>query len=63
MALTVRIQKRRGDFFLDVDFTAESGGVLALLGASGCGKTSSLYFSISIIFSFLAYSTSYSGHF
>ena len=33
MALTVRIQKRRGDFFLDVDFSAEAGEALALLGA------------------------------
>lgn len=40
MALTVRIQKRYGDFFLDVDFTAEKG--LALLGASGCGKSVTL---------------------
>ena len=42
MALTVQIQKRYGDFLLDVDFTAESGGVLALLGASGCGKSLTL---------------------
>lgn len=40
MALTVRVQKRYGDFFLDVDFTAESA--LALLGASGCGKSVTL---------------------
>lgn len=42
MALTVQIQKRLGDFLLDVDFTAESGEVLALLGASGCGKSLTL---------------------
>lgn len=40
MALTARIQKRYGDFLLDVDLTAES--VLALLGASGCGKSVTL---------------------
>ena len=40
MALTVQIQKRYGDFCLDVDFTAE--GSLALLGASGCGKSATL---------------------
>ncbi|MEY8388630.1 ATP-binding cassette domain-containing protein [Oscillospiraceae bacterium 38-13] len=40
MALTVRVQKRYGDFRLDVDFTAE--GALALLGASGCGKSAAL---------------------
>ena len=32
MALTARIQKRYGDFLLDVDFTAEDGAALALLG-------------------------------
>ena len=40
MALTVKIQKRYGDFRLDVDFSAESS--LALLGASGCGKSVTL---------------------
>lgn len=40
MALTVQVQKRYGNFFLDVDFTAESR--LALLGASGCGKSVTL---------------------
>ena len=40
MALTVRIQKRCGDFRLDVDLTAETS--LALLGASGCGKSVTL---------------------
>ena len=42
MALTVQIQKRYGNFLLDVDFTAEDGEVLALLGASGCGKSATL---------------------
>lgn len=40
MALTARIQKRYGDFLLDVNLTAEN--VLALLGASGCGKSVTL---------------------
>lgn len=42
MALTVQIQKRYGSFLLDVDFTAEAGEALALLGASGCGKSVTL---------------------
>ena len=42
MALTVRIKKRYGDFLLDVDFSAGSGEALALLGASGSGKSSAL---------------------
>lgn len=42
MELTVQIQKRYGDFRLDVDFTAGSGERLALLGASGCGKSVTL---------------------
>ena len=42
MALTVRIKKRYGDFLLDVDFSAGGGEVLALLGASGSGKSSAL---------------------
>lgn len=42
MALTVQIQKRYGDFRLNVDFTAEAGQALALLGASGCGKSVTL---------------------
>ena len=41
MSLEVRIQKRLGDFFLDVDFTT-GGGVLGILGASGCGKSYTL---------------------
>jgi len=42
MALTVQVQKRYGDFLLDVDFTAENGEALALLGASGSGKSVTL---------------------
>lgn len=42
MALTVRIKKRYGDFNLDVDFSAADGETLALLGASGCGKSATL---------------------
>ena len=42
MALKVRIQKRAGGFFLDTEFEAPSGATLALLGASGCGKSMTL---------------------
>ncbi len=42
MALTVQLQKRYGDFLLDVNFTVENGEALALLGASGCGKSTTL---------------------
>ena len=42
MALTAQIKKRYGDFQLDVDFSAGSGDMLALLGASGCGKSATL---------------------
>jgi len=38
MSLQVRIQSKRLDFELDVDFSAEAG-VTALFGASGAGKT------------------------
>jgi len=42
MALTVQFQKRYGSFSLNVDFTAEDGEALALLGASGSGKSVTL---------------------
>ena len=42
MALTARIKKRYGDFLLDVAFTAGDGEWLALLGASGSGKSVTL---------------------
>lgn len=42
MALTAKFTKRLGKFQLQVDLTAESGIPLALLGASGCGKSVTL---------------------
>lgn len=39
--LEVSIKKKLGDFTLDVEFQTETG-VLALLGASGCGKSMTL---------------------
>ena len=42
MSLTVQVQKRYGNFYLDVDFSADGGQALALLGASGCGKSVTL---------------------
>lgn len=42
MTLEARIQKKYGDFRLDAAFTAGSGGPLALLGASGSGKSVTL---------------------
>lgn len=41
MSIQVNIQKKLGSFQLDVAFEQE-GGVLALLGASGCGKSMTL---------------------
>lgn len=41
MSLSVEIEKKLGDFRLNVAFEAENG-VLALLGASGCGKSMTL---------------------
>ncbi|MCD8341555.1 MAG: ATP-binding cassette domain-containing protein [Clostridiales bacterium] len=41
MSLSVSIYKQLGDFTLDVSFETE-GGVLGLLGASGCGKSYTL---------------------
>ena len=40
MSADVRIQHVQGNFTLDVAFTAASGGVTALFGPSGAGKTS-----------------------
>lgn len=37
--LRVQLRKRRGDFDLDVDFSAPMPGVSALFGRSGCGKS------------------------
>ena len=42
MALSVDIRKELGSFRLDVRFEAEQGTPLALLGASGCGKSVTL---------------------
>ena len=43
MSLSVDIRKRLGDFSLDVSFKAENPAeTLALLGASGCGKSMAL---------------------
>ena len=42
MALTVDVEKRLGDFVLRTAFTAETGEALALLGASGSGKSLTL---------------------
>ncbi len=42
MSLTVDIQKQLGAFSLDVSFEANPDEVLALLGASGCGKSMTL---------------------
>jgi molybdate transport system ATP-binding protein len=41
MSLMVNIEKQLGDFHLKVDFETQ-GGVLGLLGASGCGKSYTL---------------------
>jgi molybdate transport system ATP-binding protein len=37
--LAVALQRRQGDFALDVAFEAPTPGVIALFGRSGCGKT------------------------
>ena len=42
MALSVNIRKKLGSFQLQVQFDAEQGIPLALLGASGCGKSVTL---------------------
>ncbi len=41
MSLSVDIRKKLGNFTLGVSFTS-SGGILGLLGASGCGKSMTL---------------------
>ena len=41
MSLSVQIEKQLGSFRLDVRFETD-GGILALLGASGCGKSMTL---------------------
>ena len=38
MSLYVDVEKRLGDFHLKIQFETQ-GGVLGLLGASGCGKS------------------------
>ncbi|MES2295179.1 MAG: molybdenum ABC transporter ATP-binding protein [Pseudomonadota bacterium] len=40
MSAQVAIRHRQGDFTLDVEFTAAAGGVTALFGPSGSGKSS-----------------------
>ena len=42
MALTVELEKKLGDFRLEVSFTAGEGETLALLGVSGSGKSVTL---------------------
>src|SRR5712671_6800560 len=37
--LLLQLQKRRGDFSLDVQIAAPTPGVVALFGRSGCGKS------------------------
>jgi molybdate transport system ATP-binding protein len=37
--LSVRFKKQRGDFNLDVAFSAPTPGLIALFGRSGCGKS------------------------
>ena len=41
MAIDVNVQKTLGNFFLDLSFSS-AGGVVGLLGASGCGKSKTL---------------------
>jgi molybdate transport system ATP-binding protein len=41
MSLYMKVEKRLGDFVLDLEFSSEKG-VSGLLGASGCGKTLTL---------------------
>ena len=37
--LTVQLRKRRSEFSLDLQFSVPESGVVALFGASGCGKS------------------------
>ncbi len=41
MSIEVKIKKKLGDFLLDIAFSAENE-IMALLGASGCGKSMTL---------------------
>ena len=40
--LQVQLYKRRGEFTLDIDFTAPVPGITALFGRSGCGKSTAI---------------------
>ncbi len=40
--LEVRLAKRRGEFSLDLEFSAATPGVTALFGRSGCGKSTAI---------------------
>ena len=40
--LQVQLYKRRGEFRLDIDFTAPVPGITALFGRSGCGKSTAI---------------------
>ena len=40
--LQVQLYRRRGEFTLDIDFTAPVPGITALFGRSGCGKSTAI---------------------
>src|SRR5689334_12487034 len=40
--LTVKLQKRRAGFELDLSFATHGAGVIALFGRSGCGKSTAI---------------------
>jgi molybdate transport system ATP-binding protein len=40
--LAVQLSKRRGEFVLDVEFSAPTPGITALFGRSGCGKSTAI---------------------
>jgi len=40
--LIVQLTKRRGEFLLDMDFSAPTPGITALFGRSGCGKSTAI---------------------